>query len=504
MAQATANPETTDAGTNEVKIEDAGPARKRLTITVPAESITEKIGASMETLAAQTALPGFRKGRAPKALLQRRFGTAVRDETRNQIVADAYAQAIEQHELRPVGDPEPVTPLEELTLEEGKPLTFSVEVEVVPQFDLPDLEGIKIKRPMLEITEEHIEGEVERQCLNLGEVSEIEGDFKENDRLYTYATATRKGEEEPFFQHDDVLVVYPSSKDGGQGQVLGLLIDKLESKLKGKRVGDTVEFDTTAPEGHEREDIRGKELHIVLQIRRAERITPATVQQVVEEYSLASEGILREQIKMAMEQRLQQEQLSAMREQLYDHLAESVDFELPEKLSASQAERIVKQHEIELLYRGLSPEEVEDQLAVARAQSGDIARRRLKLFFLMQRLSQHFNVEVTEQEINGRIAGIAAQRGTRPEQLRNELAQAGRLAEIGMQIREHKTADRIIGQAKVTDISTKEWQEIVAAKKSGGAKPATKKKTTKKKTAAKAESGGSTKKKTTKKKKKST
>lgn len=499
MAQATA-PGTTDTdNANDIKIEDVGPAKKRLTITVPAESINERIGASMETLAAQTALPGFRKGRAPKALLQRRFGTAVREETRNQLIADAYAQAIEKHELRPVGDPEPATSLDEIVLEEGKPLTFSVEVEVVPEFDLPELEGIEIKRPILEITDEHIENEVQRQRMNFGEVKEIEADFTKNDRVLTYATATRKGEEAPFFQHDDVLVVHPGDDDGGQGQVLGLLVDGLADILKGKRVGDTIELDMKVPDGHEREDIRGKDIHIVLQIRRAERIIPAETQAVVEQYGLAGEDVLREQIKMALDQRLQQEQLNAMREQLYDHLADSVDFDLPENLSASQADRIVKQHEIELLYRGLSPEEVEQALARTRSQSGDIARRRLKLFFLLQRLSQHFNIEVSEQEINGRIAGIAAQRGVRPEQLRNDLAQAGRLAEIGMQIREHKTADRIIGQAKVSDITAKQWQEMVVAKRGedgGGAK----KKATKKSESAAAEAAPA-KKKTTKKKK---
>lgn len=474
MAEATASsgttdPAETDALVSDVKIEDIGPAMKRVTITVPAETVAEKIGISIETLAAQTELPGFRKGRAPKALLERRFGTAVREETRNQIVAEAYSQAIEAHKLRPVGDPEPTTPMDELKLEEGKPLTFSLDVEIVPEFQLPELEGIEIKRPILEITDEHVQSEIERQQLNLGEPEEIEGDFQKNDRIIGYATATRKGEDEPFFQHDEVLVIHPGEENGGQGQVLGLLIDNLADKLKDKRVGDTIEIDVTAPEGHEREDIRGKQLHIVLQVRRAERINPASVETVLQSYGMPSEDVLREQIKMALDQRLQQEQIGAMRDQLYEHLIDAVDFDLPEKLSERQAERILYQHQIELLYRGVSPEEVEEHLARARSQSKELARRQLKRLFLMQRLADHFEIQVSEQEVNGRIAGIAAQRGMRPEQLRSELAQADRLGELTLQIREHKTADRIIGQAKVTDISSEEWRKIVADKQAAAA-----------------------------------
>jgi trigger factor len=501
MADATATKETSP---NDVKIEDIGPAKKRLTITIPPESISEKINDSMDTLAAQTALPGFRKGRAPKALLQRRFGSAVREETRNQIIADAYSQAIESNELKPVGDPEPVTPMDEVELVEGKPLTFAVDVEVVPDFELPSLDGIEVKKPMLEITEEHIEGEIKRQCMNLGESNEIEGDFQEGDRIGCYATATRKGEEEPFFQHDDVLIVYPGNDDGGRGQVLGLLVDGLNKVLKGKRVGDAVDVTTVAPEGHEREDIRGKELTISLQIRRAERITPATVEQVVETYGMGTADILHEQIKLALDQRIQQEQANAMREQVYEQLADSVEFELPEKLSASQADRIVKQAEIEMLYQGLDHDEVEERLAHVRSESAAIAHRKLKLFFLMHRLAEQFKIEVSEQEINGQIAAMAAQRDVRPERLRNDLAQAGRLAEVGMMIRDHKTADRIIGQAKVKEISAEDWRKIVEEKKAsrgGTAKKTTKKK---KKTTAKADSSSTTSKKKTKKKKKTT
>lgn len=502
MAETTA---VSEKVVQEVQVEDIGPARKRLTITVPPEAIQEKLEASMETLMAETAIPGFRKGRAPRSLMQRRFGSAVKQETRNQIVADAYAGAIEDKGIRPVGEPEPSTPLDELEIEEGKPLTFSVDVEVVPEFDLPSLDGIEIKKPSLEITEDHIQAEIKRQCLQMGEAHKIEGDFAEGDRLVGHATATRKGEDEPFFTHDEVLIVVPGEADGGRGQVLGLLIDGLADMIKDKKVGDNLTIETTVPEGHEREDIRGKDITIEIQIRHAERIEPAEVSQIVEHFGMGSEDVLREQIKLALEQRLHAEQANAMREQLYEHLLKSVDFDLPEKLSASQATRLLEQHRIELLYRGLTPEQVEDRLAEARAQSEKVARDRLKLFFVLHRLAEQFEIQVSEQEINGRIAEIAMQRGHRPEQLRNELAQSGRINEVAMQIRNHKTADRVIQQAKVEEIPAEEWRQIVQArqaeqKATAGAKAASSKTTKKKSSSKKTSSKTSTSKKSSSKK----
>ena len=194
------------AMSNDVKIEDTGPAGKRLTITVSSDAVDEKIDDAMGTLASETSLPGFRKGRAPRALIQRRFGEAVRQETKNQLVADAYSAAIEEHELKVVGDPEPDDTLKDLELEEGKPFTFTVNLEVMPDFELPDLAGIEIKRPTFEIEDEHVQEELARYQKQLGQANRIEGNFEPGDRVVCNGSVTRKGEDEPFFSHEQVLI----------------------------------------------------------------------------------------------------------------------------------------------------------------------------------------------------------------------------------------------------------------------------------------------------------
>ena len=301
MADASA---TKDLTKDHVKIEDVGPARKRLTITVPVEIIDTKITESMQTLASETVLPGFRKGHVPSGLLQRRFGGAVKSETKNQIIADAYATAIEEFELKPIGEPEPDEGLEKLEIEEGKPLQFSLEIEVVPDFELPSLEGIEIKRPVIEITDEHLDAEITRLQRELGESSPVEGKLKEEDRLTGSMVVTAKGKDEPVHEQEQVMIIYPAKADEGRGPVLGLMIDDLSDLLKGKKAGDTIAIKTTGPDAHEREDIRGAELTITFDIQEAMRITPATTEKVVEGYGLPSEEILREQIKLALEQRM--------------------------------------------------------------------------------------------------------------------------------------------------------------------------------------------------------
>nr|MBC8201954.1 trigger factor family protein [Planctomycetota bacterium] len=154
--------------TYEITIEDAGPARKRVNITVPPDAVNAKLQDSMGMLKNQTVIPGFRKGKVPPHILEKRFGESIRSEARNEIVSDAWKEATEKFELKTLGEPEPVGDPMELVLEQGKPLSFSLEVEVMPEFDLPAFDDIKLSRPVVEVLEKHIDEEIERQKIRNG------------------------------------------------------------------------------------------------------------------------------------------------------------------------------------------------------------------------------------------------------------------------------------------------------------------------------------------------
>ncbi|MHC4416234.1 MAG: trigger factor [Planctomycetota bacterium] len=483
MADASTTPQPVDDLAPEVGVEEVGPALKRLTITVPADVIAEKLEESMGALATEAALPGFRRGKVPRRLVEKRFGSAVRNETRNQLIADAYAKAIEEHGIEPVGEPEPTEPTAELVIEAGKPLTFAVDVEVVPQFELPPLGGIEIKKPLLDITDEHVDVELKRQLLQLGTVGRIEGDFQPGDRMVGQAAVTADDRPEPLFEDTNALIVCPEPDNGGRGPVVGLMIEGLAGLIAGRRVGDTLTIETVGPESHERLEFRGAKLTITFRITAAERTEPAPVQRMVETFGLGSEQNLREEIKLALQQQRDREQAGAMRQQLYRHLLDVVEFELPERLSAAQAARTLEGHRIELLDRGLTPAEVETRLAEVRADSEAESRRQLKLFFLLRRLAKELKIEVSEQEVNGRVANMAARYGRRPEQLRAELAQSGRLETVARMILEQKTADHVIRDAAVEEVSAKQWREMYSPEAAAAGSPA-KKKTTRKKAAA--------------------
>jgi trigger factor len=454
----------TEVTPNTVVVEETSPTTRRITITIPADAVNDRIETSFGTLQLETAMPGFRKGKAPRALLEKRFGGALVKETRGQLVADAYSKAIEEKGIRPVTDPEMTKESLEKELERNKPFTFSVDVEVVPTFDMPAVEGLPIKKPVAEVGNDHIEQEILRQRYRWGTPSRIDEPLQHLDRMIGRAEVRVEGVDGIFFETEQALVVVPAVEDEGKGQLLGLLVDDLDKALLGKKAGDTIEITTTGPEYHEREEVRGKKLTITYTIRAAERITPAETAALVEKFGLGSEDILREQIKFALEQRRDGEQLAAQREQVFEWLLEKINFELPPKLSERQVARSIARQRLDLLQRGLDENTVEQRLAELRGQSEEQAQSRLRLFFILARLAEQYGVQVTEQEVAGRVHQIAQSQNLRPDQVRQQLTRTGAMNDVALQIREQKTADRILEKASVTDVQAEDWNKEIQAR----------------------------------------
>ena len=466
----------------EVKVEDAGPAKKRITVTVQAKDVDARLENGFGNIANEAALPGFRKGKAPRALLERRFGDMLLQETRTQLLGETYGKVVQDHKLRPVGEPSLPEGATEPTLTRGKSFTYTVEVEVAPDFTAPKTDGLAIQKPMFEIKDEHVAAEIRRQGFRFGTPERITGPFQPLDRMLCTAKAWKNGEKDPFFNMEKALVVVPDTVDEGKGSLLGILVNDLSKHLEGRKVGETVTIDTIAPENHEREDLRGAKIRFELKFDDADRITPLDTPTLADRMGLETEENLRTQVRMVLERKRDAEQRAAEREQVSRHLIDAVDFPLPERLSQVQIARNLEMARMEMLQRGMEAEEVETRLAELRHGSEEDTKRRLKLFFILSRLAEEMGVQVNEPEVNGRIAAMAAQRGVAPAQMRQDLERAGRLSELALSIREQKVLDRILDKATFTEIAADTWNEAEdkrrdeAMAKSGAGKGGSKKK----------------------------
>ena len=241
--------------------------------------------------------------------------------------------------------------------------------------------------------------------------------------------------------------------------ILGVMMDDFEKQLGAPKPGDKVTLKAKGPENHEREALRGKDLTIEFEVYRCDRIVPADTEEIVARTGLGGEAQLRDAIKAQLESQAQQKQADLMRRQVAKHLVESIDMEVPGRLAEFQAQRVIERRRLELMYRGIEEQAVERHIAELRAASSEIAQSELKLFFIVHKAAEQLDVNVTEGEINGRIAQMAMQRGERPDALRQRLIETNQVQGVFTQLREHKTLDAIVEKAKIEEVSLDEFRK---------------------------------------------
>jgi len=450
---------------NVVKVVDAGPSRKKLQIEIPAAAVAEKLKLSMDTLAVEAALPGFRKGRVPRQLVEKRFGSTVRKEAKNELVASAYSKAIEDLKLQVLGDPTAGN-IGEVELADGKPFAFEVEVEVLPEFELPKLEGIKVKKPVLSVTDEIVAEEITKMQINEGSL-ESRDKAEPGDYLTGHAMMTGPDGKE-YYNLKGAVVQSPLPEKKGKGMILGIIVDDFAKQLGNPKASDTVTITCKGPEHHEVEGLRNVDLTVKFTIDRVDRIIPAPVETIQGLFGVESEERLKDLVRTRMQQRVEIQQQSVLHQQIAKYLADETKMELPPRLTAQQALRTLDRQRMELMYRGMEPHQIEERMAELRAVSGASAARDLKLTFILHKAAESLNVRVDEGELNGRIASMAMQRNERPEKLRQELIQTNRVGAVFQQIRDHKTLDAILANASVEEVSAEEFDKAMKAESKKG------------------------------------
>lgn len=443
---------------NTVQISDAGPSRKRLRIEVPAAAVSAKLRESMDAVVATAELPGFRRGKVPPQLIEKRFGASVREEARGQLLTEAYQKAVEESKLKVVGNAVPAQ-LDKVELVAGQPVVFELDVEVVPNFTLPSLDGIDIKKPVIDVTDALVADEFKKIAINEGDLESRDsaepGDYITGHALMVDAEGTK------FYDLQGAVVQSPPADKEGKGMILGIMVDDFAKQLGSPKPGDTITIKAKGPDGHEVEKIRGADLTVTFKAERVDRILPADTAKLVEMFGVETEDKLKDMIKERLSQHAQIQQQSAMRGQVERYLSKNTNMDLPSRLTAEQSGRILERRRLELMYRGVDVQKIEEHMAELRAASSATAAHDLKMFFIMTQASEDLNVRVSDAEINGRIAAMAFQRNVRPEQLRNELIKTGQVGGIYTQIRDHKVADAIIAKAKVTEMPVDEFNKLM-------------------------------------------
>jgi trigger factor len=440
-----------------IKIEDIGPAAKKVTVEIPQDRIAAKLDEQYKELRQQAAIPGFRIGHAPRKLIEKRFADDVKEQVAGTLVRESYQQAVGKNNLQVIGEPE-FDNADIIKLPTDGPLNYSFQVEVQPDIKLPDFANLKVNKPKITITEVNVDQAMQNLREQQGTLVPVE-DRPIESGDYVVADVHLKSEGNIIaHQHDAQLVARP-------GRIAGLQVDDLDAQLAGAKSGDTRTITVKAPDTHPNEQLRGKDIQVEVAVKDIKKLELAEITpEFLADLGFDNEQELRLALREQMDEKIASDVQQAMREQVSRYLLENTQIELPTKMSDRQADRVVSRRAIDLMMRGIPRDQVEANVERLRAGAQEEAGRELKLFFILQKIATDQGVDVSEGELNGRVAFLAAQRERRPEKLKQEMQKDGSLSNLYVQMREQKAVDKILEQAKVEEVEmTRQEGEAAAA-----------------------------------------
>ncbi|MEO1648571.1 MAG: trigger factor [Pseudomonadota bacterium] len=455
--------------------------KRAYTVTITADELSAKIDAEIKKVAPQVRMPGFRPGKVPANLVKKMHGEQLHAQTLNDTIRDSVDQLTKDEELRPAM--QPAVSLSE-DYEEGKDAVITVELEVLPVVEAPSVEGLKLEKLLVPVSDEQI-------------TEAIEGIAGQN-KSYKDAAKTKKAAEGDQLIIDFLGKLDGEPFDGGKAEDAPLVIGSgafipgFEEQLVGAKTGDEKTITVTFPEEYQAENLAGKEATFDITVKQVKVETETKIDdEFATNLGLDSLDKLKEIMKGQLEQQTAGLTRTQMKRQLLDTLAQGHDFAVPESMVNAEFEQIWAQLQQEAA-KEENPEDALKQIEDEKDDYKSIAERRVRLGLLLSEIGQANGVEVTGQEMNTLIQQAAAQYREEDRERFVQYIQSEPMAaaQLRAPLYEDKVVDFLFDKAEVTEreVTAEELQAAIEAEddvSSEKAKAAPKKKPAAKKAPAK-------------------
>lgn len=407
--------------------EDA--ASKNLRVTIPVERVEEATSKAVRQYAKRARLPGFRQGKAPDAVVRRRFSNEIRQWVIEEVIREGWEEAKTAESLKPISDPS----IRNLKFEEGQPVEFELLVEVRPELTLGRLGGFSLTRTVPPVTEAMVTEQLGRLREQRATWLPVEGAKPAPGEMVRVDVAP--------LEDGEVREAQPYTMVLGDGQALPALEEKIMTLLPGQTIDTEVRF----PDDHADESRRGKSRAVRLTLHEVKRqelpaLDDALAREVGDFETLDA---LRDAVRADLATGAAREADASVREQLVQQLLEANRIEAP----ASMVDR--------MLHSLLHAYEVgHDKAEQFNTEFRPVAAAQVRRELLLSAVAEQHDLKATEAEVDARIARIAEQRKATPAQIYTSLEQAKRLPELTRSITEEKVFDFLLSQSTVTEATS--------------------------------------------------
>lgn len=430
-----------------VSVEQVNPCRRVLSIEVPADVVASEFQAVVGEFARHARIQGFRPGKAPAAIVERKYAKEILDETRERVVPRAYREAVEQQKIRVAA----ILDVSDVQVQRDAPLVFRVTLDVHPDFTLPAYRGVSVQAKAVEVKPEDVEQVVTS-------LRERQGKFEDNPQR-----VAAKG--------DIAIIDYVGTCEGkpvgelatdraelGQGKDFWVLLLEgyeflpgIVKALEGCKVGETRELKVAWPADFAVAALAGREAVYTLTVTMVrERHLPELDDAFAKAAGADTLDDLRAKVRESLMAVAENSERGRQKDEILKWLLEHTDLkDLPQSTIEEQARHIIRDVVAQNIRRGASKEEIEahrDDIFKNAAQS---SADRVRMDYILSRIADEEKVSVDEDEVTRHLAEMAARHGMTPQRLRADLEKREAMDALRRSVRLEKTLDLVHGAATI-------------------------------------------------------
>ena len=419
-----------------VAIEEISPVKKTITVEIPEDVVSQEFQTVYSDLKRRVKIPGFRPGKAPLALLERRYAQTVQEDVIRRLVPDYFRRAIKETQLSPIEPPS----IENIEVKKDAPMMFRATFEIKPTFKLGEYRGLRIKNQRLALKDDDVDKALEslREKQAVLEVLPVEHAIVGND----YALVDFQG------------FINGKAFDGGTGQGVLVhigsktLVSGFEDQLIGHKSGEKFEIEITFPSDYYKPDLVGEKATFQVTVREVKtRVFPDLDNEFakdVGEYS--SLDALKDKIRDDLKIHLKKEEDRNHKKILVQRLIELHPFEVPGSLVEGEMRDILDQIQSKLP-QGVSMEQARIDAGFVEKEVRPAAVEKVKRQFILHAIADHEGIDPSKEEIDEVIAKMAREVKTAPEDLKRLIiSRQGSLDGIKEQLREDKALETVLSK----------------------------------------------------------
>jgi trigger factor len=431
-----------------VTVENLAPCKKLLRVEVEMKAVDEAFDATTREFQKQAALPGFRPGKAPRAMVLKKYEADIKSEVKRKLIGDAYRQAVDEKKIAVVGYPD----IEEIQFGPGQALQFAATIETAPEFQLPEYKGLPAKREVKSVTDEdveralkllaqqHVKFETVARELRLGDIAVVNYTGTCDGKPITEIAPTAKGlaEQKNFWVEVGAETFLPGFAD----------------QLLGARAGDRRAVTADFPADFATKELAGRKGIFDVEVAEVkEKVLPAMDDAFAKKYGAESLEKLHAGVRRDLENELKYSQTKGIRNQIVRGLLDRVNFDLPETAVAHETRNVVYDIVRENSQRGVGRDVIEKQKDEIYSAATRSAKERVKLAFLIQRIAEQENIKVTQEEVLRRAQTLAAMYQIPPDKFLKDLQKRNGVTDLYDQVAQEKVLAFLEQNARIEDVS---------------------------------------------------